>query len=137
MFKVIGIEKIVQPETAMQDISGHWETYHQIMDSVPGESTYVVYDKYEGNFMKPYRYHIGKKVPLDYELTDDDKKVGLTLNEIPEAKYEVVTALGNMPLALVDKWKMIWAEKEDKRTYTTDFEIHKSENLVEIHLAVK
>ena len=137
MFKVVGIEKIIPPETAMQEISSHWETFYQVIQHVPGEGLYAVYDNYEGNFMKPYRYTIGRKVPSNYKLTEQDKKVNFVLREIPDVKYEVVTATGHMPFALVDKWKMIWMEKEDRRNYTLDYEFYKKDDEVDIHVAVR
>ncbi len=136
MFKVIGIEKIIQPETAMQDIAALWDALYEILEHVDGAGTYAVYDNYEGNFMKPYRYLVGKRVRGDHTLTQDEIKAGLSLREVPEGKYEVVKAKGRMPLALIDQWKMIWGNKEGLRSYRVDYEEYKNDSEVDIYLGV-
>ena len=137
MFKVIGVEKCIHPESAMQDIAALWEVFYQKMEEVQGTGMYAVYTDYQGNYMKPYQYLVGKKVKGDYELSEAELRAGLSIRVVPKANYEVVDVKGNMPLALVDKWKMIWSEKEEARTYATDYEEYKTDSEVSIFLGVK
>ncbi len=61
---------------------------------------------------------------------------------IREGKYMVFKGSGEVPQVVIDTWGKIWAyfsdnTAEHQRAYTTDFELYKTQNEVEIYIAVK
>jgi predicted transcriptional regulator YdeE len=59
---------------------------------------------------------------------------------IPAERFLVFRARGPMPKALIDTWTSIWdyflGGFNHKRLYTTDYEIHRSADSVDVHVAV-
>lgn len=61
---------------------------------------------------------------------------------IAEGNYMVFEGKGEMPDAVIDTWTKIWnyfseGGSEFQRAYTTDFELYKNQNEVEIYIAIK
>ena len=69
---------------------------------------------------------------------DDSTPEGMIHMRVPEQRYAVITARGEMPGALVETWMEIW-EANLSRAFATDFEIHDpaTPGEVEIWLSLK
>ena len=100
---------------------------------------YALYTDYEtGDHTGNYSYILGSKVSKFDALPAD-----MTSITIPEQKYLVFTALGEMPQALIKMWQHIWKffdqNDEYQRAYTAEFEAHdfSKQGEVKIHIAIK
>ena len=62
--------------------------------------------------------------------------------QIHSGDYLVFRGTGEMPKVVFDLWSQVWeyfsvAECEHKRAFTTDFELYKSHNEIEIYIAIE
>ncbi len=66
---------------------------------------------------------------------------GLETVIIPKGKYILFEAKGSVPRVVIETWTKIWDYFEDnnefERSYTVDFEFYKSQNEIEVYIAVK
>jgi predicted transcriptional regulator YdeE len=143
--KLIGIQvrtnnrDEMAPSTAR--IPGLWGRFFQdrVAERIPHErrSGHIIaaYTKYETDHTGPYTLVVGPEVR---DL--DSIPSGLTGLTIPAGQYLVFTAHGEMPKALIDMWIHIWSyfseSARHKRLYTTDYEVHRDNERVDIHIAV-
>jgi len=81
----------------------------------------AVYTDYEGDYTKPYSWILGCEVSRL-----DDVPEGLVGKVIPESKYAIFTTQGQFPQGLIAAWQTIW-QANLSRSYTTDFEVYRSD----------
>ncbi len=81
----------------------------------------AIYTDYEGDFTKPYSWILGCEVSSLDEIPS-----GLVGKVIPESKFAVFTTKGEFPQGLIDVWHAVW-QSNIHRSYTTDFELYKSD----------
>ena len=79
---------------------------------------YAVYYNYSGDHNDPYHYFIGCQVPEATTVED-----GLSILNVPAARYTRVTAKGKMPDCVATAWMKIWKSKMP-RAYIADFEVY-------------
>ena len=101
-----------------------------------GAFTYGVYYQYESDFTGEFNVLAGA------DLIEEAAQADLMSVSITAGKYIVFTGKGEMPKAVIDTWSDIWnyfsaTDCAHKRAYTTDFELYKGFNEVEIHIAIK
>jgi len=94
---------------------------------------YGVYSGYESDAFGAYDLLVGSDV-----LKEDDnfKSVG-----IKAGTYLVFLVKGELPQAMIDTWKQVWAYFDDpsideRRAYETDFELYKTSTEAEIFIGV-
>lgn len=143
-FKIIGIasETTNANGKAAEDLEKLWERFfvENIANKIPNkisEEIYSIYTDYESDYTGKYTCVIGQKVDSMEGIPN-----GLIGREFKSGKYQKFVAKGQMPNAVVEIWKEIWAkDKELNRKYTADFEVYgqKSQNgensEVEIYIA--
>jgi predicted transcriptional regulator YdeE len=123
-FKIIGISvKTCNTTTAMQDIGNLWQRFfaENIMQKIPNvisQEVYCLYSDYEGDYLKPYVTTIGCMVEANAHAPE-----GLVAKVIPEQKYRVYLAQGQMPDAIIHTWQDIWSNPP-ARAYIADFEVY-------------
>lgn len=125
--QIIGIEVRTsnQNNQASKDMTELWnrfftETISQQITNKTSESIYSVYTDYESDFTGNYTAILGFEVTSLETIPD-----GLTGREFPKESFQVFTAKGKMPDAVVDTWKTIWnQDAELGRKYTYDFELY-------------
>jgi predicted transcriptional regulator YdeE len=143
---VIGIETRttnrdeMAPATAK--IPALWGRFFQagIRERIPNRKpegfTIGAYTKYEGDHTGPYTLLVGPEVTSIESIPS-----GMTSLIIPAGEFLVFSAHGPMPKALIDTWTSIWNYFLDgakhKRLYTTDYEVHRSADRVDVHVAVR
>lgn len=126
-FKIIGIETETTNENgkSAEDLGKLWEQFYSenIPSKIPNKISneiYSIYTDYESDFKGKYKTIIGQKVNSLNEVPK-----GLIGREISGGKYRKFVAKGQMPNAIVESWKEIWAkDKELNRKYTVDFEVY-------------
>jgi len=144
--KVIGIsvETTNQNNQAATDLSKLWNQFYAeaIADRIQdkeSEAIYAVYTDYESDYTGKYTTIIGQRVS-----TLDNLPVGLVGREIKNEKLFKYVAKGEMPNAVVETWKEIWADDIALyRTYNADFEVYGEKSQqganseVEIYIGVR
>lgn len=145
-FKIIGIlvETTNQNNQAATDLGQLWSRFYteQIFNKIPNkesEEIYAVYTDYESDYTGKYTTIIGQKVSTLENIPD-----GMVGREIKNERLLRYVAKGEMPNAVVDIWKEIWANNIALyRTYNADFEVYgvKSQNgnesEVEIYIGIR
>lgn len=145
-FKIIGISTEMTNENgkSAEDLGKLWKRFYSenVATQIPNtesDDIYSIYTDYETDYKGKYRAIIGLKVK---SLENIPK--GLIGREFSGGKYEKFVAKGEMPNAVIEMWKEIWAkDKELNRKYTVDFEVHGGKSQhgenseVEIYIAVK
>jgi predicted transcriptional regulator YdeE len=101
-----------------------------------GATVFGVYRNYESDFAGEFDVMAGS------DNIEESATSGLEDGLIQSGSYLLFEAKGDMPQVVVDTWSKIWAyfssgDSEYQRTYTTDFELYKSQNVIEIYIAVK
>jgi predicted transcriptional regulator YdeE len=124
-FTVVGISQIVSNEKgqAAHAINGLWTRFYNesIVDLIPakqGAEVYAVYSDYEGDHTKPYRITIGCRSEAMENILPSLHAVQVDAND-----YEIFTAAGEQPQALIETWQKIW-DSATPRAFNTDFEIY-------------
>lgn len=100
-----------------------------------GARVYSVYYDYESDVSGDYSVLIGADAIESASLELES----VTINA---GKYLVFSASGQVPQIVIETWGKVWAYFSSEncdcvRAYTTDFEFYKSQNEIEIHIAVK
>lgn len=108
---------------SMKDCGELWTRFEkeEVFKKIPNklsEEVLAVYHDYEGDHTQPFSYFIGCKVEEGTELPD-----GLRSLTIPAGNYQKVTAKGEMPNCIAEKWREIW-ESDIPRIYKTDYEVY-------------
>lgn len=108
---------------SMKDCGELWSRFEteEIAKKIPNklsDEVFAVYFDYEGDYTQPFSYFIGCKVQEGTELPVDLDKL-----TIPAGRYQKVTATGELPVCIADKWREIW-DSDIPRAYITDFEIY-------------
>lgn len=95
-------------------------TLERIPNKINGH-VLAVYTDYEGDYSKPYTWILGCEVS-----TLDKVPEGLVGKVISPSKYAVFTTQGMFPQGLIAAWQEIW-KSDLHRSYTTDFEVYRSD----------
>lgn len=108
---------------SMKDCGELWTQFEkeEVFKKIPNkmsEEVLAVYHDYEGDHTQPFSYFIGCKVEEGTELPD-----GLRSLTIPAGNYQKVTAKGEMPNCIAEKWREIW-ESDIPRIYKADYEVY-------------
>lgn len=141
-FKVTGFSVRTQNSDEMDPNTakiGHlWEKFYSeaFAKLTPESNVYGVYTHYDSDFMGMFDVIACTNTPLLDELNEVVKA------EVEPGKYLTFSAQGEMPQAVINLWGDIWAYFDSSdcahaRAYTADFEYYKSENEVEISIAIK
>ena len=137
-FNVVGVQIRTTNAEAMDTIGPLWGRVmsegliQRIPDPADGQLI-AIYSNYESDHTGAYDYTIGRRVKSVGDVPE-----GMAHVEIPESRYAVVTAKGEMPDAIVQTWMKIW-ETDLPRGFSADFEVHDFSNPdeVEIWLSLK
>ena len=131
--KIIGIAiRTVNKEgQSAQDIGKLWEQFYSenLLEKIPNQISqhiYSIYTDYKSDFTDEYTTIIGLQVS-----SLDIIPSGLIGRQFPAETFEVFTAQGQMPQAVMNTWLDIWQrDNELQRKYTYDFEFYgeKSQN---------
>jgi predicted transcriptional regulator YdeE len=152
--KLISLEKMdvmgIEVRTTNQEemaptrarIPGLWGRFYSeklsetILGKKPGGMPIGVYSKYETNHTGPYSLLAGLEVSSLDALPE-----GLSKVSVSSGKYLVFTAQGPMPQTLIQTWIAIGnyfsKGSKYKRAYTTDFEMYRGSETVDIHIAIQ
>lgn len=127
------------PSTAK--IPALWRRFFQegIADTIPNKKPdgrlIGAYTQYESDHTGPYSLLVGSEVSSLKSIPS-----GMTGLTIPAGQFLVFTAQGQMPNALIDTWTHIWdyfsQGTSHKRLYTADYEVHRSNERVDVYIAV-
>lgn len=145
-FKIIGIavETTNQNNQAAADLGQLWGRFYneQIFNEIPNkesEEVYAVYTDYESDYTGKYTTIIGQRVNCLDTIPD-----GMVGREIKNDRLLKYVAKGEMPNAVVEVWKEIWANNIALyRTYNADFEVYGAksrngnESEVEIYIGIR
>lgn len=119
-------------------IGALWKEFDEQVkvDYKNGNRVYAVYFDYESDVTGEYSVLAGT------DQLDANSTTQLVTTVIQNGKYLVFTAQGDIPKIVFDTWAQVWeyfSKKDAKyeRLYTTDFEYYKSQNEIEIYIAVK
>lgn len=126
----------MNPETAK--IGSLWERFYTnaLPELTESSKVYGLYTNYESDVTGAYDvWACASNLPS--ELLKDSVQT-----KIEEGKYLTFSAKGQMPQVVIDLWGEVWnyfssPNCPHSRAYTTDFEYYKSENEVEISIALK
>ena len=123
----------MSPETAkIGALHQHFDEVVSV-DYKNGARVYGVYFDYESDASGEFSVLSG---------TDNVESTKKDLEEItlPAGKYLVFSGKGEMPKAVIDAWGEIWAyfseDADYQRIYSCDYELYKSQNEVDIYIAV-
>jgi len=106
------------------------------VDYKDGNRVYAVYFDYESDVSGEYSILAGT------DQLDANTTAQLETIVIQSGKYILFTAKGDIPGIVFETWARVWEyfskkDAEHERLYTTDFEYYKSQNEIEIYIAVK
>jgi predicted transcriptional regulator YdeE len=126
-FKIVGISVRTTNENgqSMTDMGQLWTKFYadNILPKIPdriNDDIYSIYTDYQSDYRGAYTAIIGCKVK-----SLDNIPNGLIGKEFPKGNYWKFIGKGEMPNAVIDKWKEIWGdEKNLNRKYTIDFEVY-------------
>lgn len=126
----------MQPQTAK--IGGLWQQFYQnIAPHLQNNATvFGLYTNYESDASGEFT------VMACTDKVSESVSSDLEQSRIKKGNYLVFESTGEMPQAVINTWSKIWdyfsADTADyQRAYTTDFELYKKPNEVEIYIAVK
>ncbi len=129
-------ENEMKPSTAR--IANLWQKFYaDVMPKLPeGAKIYGVYTNYQSDYMGEF------DVIACSDAFQPDQLPDSIQTKIQSGKYLVFTAEGEMPQIVIDLWGKIWTYFQSdncsyQRAYTTDFEYYKSENEIEIYIALR
>ena len=124
----------MNPKTAK--IAGLYQRFDEniVVDYQHGARVYGIYFDYESDASGMFSVLAGAD-------QIESSKVDLQSVIIEAGDYLVFQGKGEMPQAVIDTWMEIWdyfsdEKNEYQRAYKTDFELYKSETLVEIHIGI-
>lgn len=144
--KIIGITTKTTNDNgkSAEDLGRLWERFYteNILDKIENKinsNIYSIYTDYKSDYSEEYTTMIGVEVSSLENIPD-----GLEGRKFPEQKFEKFFAVGPMPNAVAETWKLIWEkDAELNRAYTYDYELYteksqKGDNSeVDIFIAVK
>lgn len=122
-----------------------WSDFH--MDNLRGQvknqtnppAILGVYSDYQSNDSGLYTVTAACQVVPS--KTTPSLPEGTKYGVIPPQTYLMFAAKGSRPASIVNTWSAIWKyfgeNKKYKRTFKKDFELYKSDQLVEIYVAVQ
>lgn len=137
----------MNPDTAK--IGTLWQTFFtQIAPKLTDDAkVYGVYTHYESDHTGMFDVIAGAEIEIDTltpnELKDNKATVeNVSSINIQSGKYLVFSATGEMPNVVITLWQEVWQYFADancphERAYTTDFEYYKSDNEIDIYIAIK
>jgi predicted transcriptional regulator YdeE len=118
-----------------QKIAPLWKQfYSEVLPKLKkGDAVYGVYHNYEYDEHGEYDVLIGSE-----ELV---LSKALHTVSLEGGRYLMFPVRGDLPQAIEETWKEIWhyfgdESVDERRNFTTDFELYKSENEVEIYIGV-
>lgn len=124
----------MNPSTAK--IAGLWQRFYVEVAPELADAAGVmgVYSHYESDFTGEFDVLAGS------DLLESDKAQDSVT--IQAGKYLVFEGQGEVPQVVIDTWSQVWDyfssdEAEHTRAYTTDFEFYKSDNEVQVFIAIK
>ncbi len=125
--KIIGIEVRTTNKDGQsaQDIGNLWGKFYSdnLLELIPNKlnnDIYSIYTDYKSDYKDEYTTIIGLQVS-----SLDNIPNGLTGKIFPAEIFEVFTAQGQMPKAVMDVWLDIWQrDAQLQRKYTYDFELY-------------
>jgi predicted transcriptional regulator YdeE len=111
---------------------------NKIGDQVSPHQILGVYSDYQSDYTGEYSLSAACQV----NNGQGSKPEGMRHGTIPAQTYLMFTGKGAQPSSIIKTWSDIWnyfngASSGYKRAYTTDFELYKSPEEVEIFIAVK
>jgi len=119
-----------------------WARFYaeDILSKAPGQTTPAlplgVYTDYESDHNGSYRVLAGVAVEDGTRLSE-----GFGRATVPAGKYLMFQGEGQMPQVVIKTWMSVWhyfsEPREHARAYTTDFELYRGPDAVEIYIAVK
>lgn len=131
--KIIGItvRTTNKDGQSARDIGELWGQFYSqnLLETIPNKLSndiYSIYTDYKSDFTDEYTTIIGLQVS-----SLDTIPSGLIGRQFPIETFEVFTAQGEMPQAVMNTWLDIWQrDNELQRKYTYDFEFYgeKSQN---------
>jgi len=131
--KIIGItvRTTNKDGQSARDIGELWGQFYSqnLLETIPNKLSndiYSIYTDYKSDFTDEYTTIIGLQVS-----SLDTIPSGLIGRQFPTETFEVFTAQGEMPQAIMNTWLDIWQrDNELQRKYTYDFEFYgeKSQN---------
>ncbi|MDH5231921.1 MAG: GyrI-like domain-containing protein [Gammaproteobacteria bacterium] len=100
-----------------------------------GEKVFGIYHNYESDHTGEFDVMAG----FDGEVNSTDARLKQIV--IPGGEYLVFQQSGEMPQCVIQAWQQVWdyfadAESEHRRAFSIDFEFYKSENEVEVYIAI-
>lgn len=116
-------------------IGALWQRFGEGMAPklTPDSQVYGVYCHYESDMNGEFDVYAASDVLSDV--------TGFESVTIQAGEYMVFTGKGEMPQAVIDVWMQVWRYfseiPERQRAYTTDFELYKGEDDVEVYIALK
>lgn len=126
-FQLIGISTVTsnQDGKAAADIGTLWGRFisENLLEKIPNQTDpdiVCVYTDYEKDHTGKYTCILGLKV---HSL--DAIPEGLIGRSFDGGKFQSFLASGELPQAVVDTWKEIWAQDNSlNRSYTYDYEVY-------------
>ncbi|MGN7896241.1 GyrI-like domain-containing protein [Bacillus sp. 22475] len=128
-FQAIGVSVTTTNEREAStegNIPQLWNHYfqEQIMHHIPNQQTketFAFYSNYESDETGAYTFTIGMSVSSLKDVPEN-----MTILTIPAATYAVFTTRkGPVVEVVCEAWEYIWQwSKENKRAFTTDFELY-------------
>ncbi len=126
----------MQSETSKLD--GLWQSFHEkVFDSLKSDATvYSVYFDYESDATGDYSVLVGS------DQIDELSVNGAGKVSIQSGNYLEFPAKGDMPQVVIETWSKIWEYfsdegSEHQRAFTTDFELYKGPDEIEIYIAIQ
>ena len=116
-----------QDNQSSRDCGMLWQRFENedILPMIPdklSQDIYAVYYGYEGDETMPFLYFIGCLVNKGTKIPEN--LIGL---HIPEQKYAVFTAKGEIPQCISNAWLHIW-NSDIERSFKFDFEVFGSKS---------
>lgn len=132
-FYVIGIARRTsnqsEADPAVAEIPGLWQRFfdegisRQVAGRVSTKVRFGVYTEYETDETGQFTVIAGVEASSLQNVPE-----GMIGVKVPAARYLVFDANGELPSAIINAWREIWAYFEDNssytRTYQSDFEIY-------------
>lgn len=145
-FKIIGISTRTsnQNNQAQQDLANLWQRFfaENITENIPNKISseiISIYTDYSSDFTGDYTTIIG--IPVS---NLDEIPTGMIGRDFPAETFQIFTAKGEMPNAVLQTWMEIWQnDVQLNRKYSYDFEVYgeNSQNgphsTVDIYLSTK
>jgi predicted transcriptional regulator YdeE len=126
----------MKPEVSK--IRGLWQRFYDVIapNLMNGATIFGVYHNYESDASGEFSVLAGADQINVSSSCSTDKVL------IQSGNYLLFEAKGDMPQVVIDTWSKVWeyfesGGSEYQRAYTTDFELYKSQNEIEVYIAIK